>query len=97
MTVANADLEEEVISGSKSEYTLYLTFVIDSTTDPNASGNATIDENGRITYTSEFNENEYLRIVIRMKVSGVDRDISIDDATPLEMDILRLAARSQSN
>ena len=97
MTIANADLEEEVISGSKSEYTMYLTFVIDSTTDPNASGNATIDENGRITYTSEFNENEYLRIVIRMKVSGVDRDISIDDATPLEMDILRLAARSQSN
>ena len=76
-------------------YINYLTFTIDTTADPNASGNATIDNSsGTITYNSQFNESEYLRIVIRMKVSGLDRNISVDDDETVNktivMDTLRL-------
>ena len=40
------------------------------------SGNATIDENGTITFNQYFNYNQYIKLVIGMYVSGTDRDIT---------------------
>lgn len=98
MTTADSNLgnvSTTSTSTSKGNYINYLTFTIDTTADPNASGNATIDNSsGTITYNSQFNESEYLRIVIRMKVSGLDRNISVDDDETVNktivMDTLRL-------
>ncbi len=54
-----------------------LTFSLDRT--EGGSGNASIDEDGKITYNSYFEYGEYLRVIVRMKVSGTDRNITVDD------------------
>ena len=54
-----------------------LTFSLDRT--EGGSGNASIDEDGTITYNSYFEYGEYLRVIVRMKVSGTDRNITVDD------------------
>ena len=55
----------------------FLTFTLDPT--EGASGAAEIAENGTITFYDEFTYQQYLKIRIRMKVSGADRDITKDD------------------
>ena len=89
MTTANADLEG-VLDNSKNNYLNYLEFIIDTASDPNASGNASIDDNGTITYNDNFTYNEYIRVVVRMRVSGADRTFKTEDDTFIEMDTLRL-------
>ena len=55
----------------------YLKFVIDS--ESSGSGNAEIDENGNITLLNNWNPQQYITIIVKMKVSGNDRKISEDD------------------
>lgn len=63
----------------------YLTFTLNRTADSGisggtlGSGNASIDENGTITFNQYFNYNQYIKVVIGMYVSGTDRNISEHD------------------
>ena len=63
----------------------YLTFTLNKTADSGisggtlGSGNASIDENGTITFNQYFNYNQYIKVVIGMYVSGTDRNISEHD------------------
>ena len=63
----------------------YLSFTLNRTADSGisggtlGSGNASIDENGTITFNQYFNYNQYIKVVIGMYVSGTDRNISEHD------------------
>lgn len=65
-----------------ANYTNYFTFTLDAT--DGASGNAEVDAAGTITFFDSFTYDQYIKIIIRMKVSGTDRDINNDsDASGL--------------
>ena len=73
-----------------------LTFTLDATDD--ASGNAEINADGTITFYDSFTYDQYIKIIIRMKVSGPDRDISEDDNSGLiTLATLRLRWASNYN
>lgn len=93
MMIANANLTGVSSGVSKGEYLKYLNFTIDSTTVSGASGNATINEDGDIIYGDLFRDDEFLGIMVSMRVSGVDREIGTDDDSTLDLDILRLHVR----
>ena len=91
MTTANDQLEAVNSSTNKSNYLTYLTFTLDTTSDPNASGNATITDRGVITYQPGFTLYDYINVVIRMRVSGADRAFNTTDDTFIVMDTLSLS------
>ena len=91
MTTANDQLEAVNSSTNKSNYLTYLTFTLDTTSDPNASGNATITDRGVITYQPGFTLYDYINVVIRMRVSGADRTFNTTDDTFIVMDTLSLS------
>lgn len=76
---SDQESKEESISAE------YLTFTLNKTADSGisggtlGSGNASIDENGTITFNQYFNYNQYIKVVIGMYVSGTDRNISRHD------------------
>ena len=78
---------QESSAGMISEDNLkdYLSFTLNRTADSGisggtlGSGNASIDENGTITFNQYFNYNQYIKVVIGMYVSGTDRNISEHD------------------
>lgn len=68
---------DEMSTQSTTPSTDYLKFVIDS--ESSGSGNAEIDDNGNITLLDNWNPQQYITIIVKMKVSGNDRNISEDD------------------
>ncbi len=64
-----------------------LTFTLDAT--DGASGNAEVSDNGTITFYNSFTYDQYVKIIIRMKVSGADREIS-DDGGLVTLGTLKL-------
>ena len=91
MTTANSQLVPVDSEVYKTSYLNYLTFTLDTISDPNASGNATITNRGVITYQSGFTIYDYINVVIRMRVSGADRQFNSDDDTYIVMDTLSLS------
>lgn len=73
---ANSNLQPNT-SSDLTINTNYLTFTLDAT--DGASGNAEVAANGTITFYDSFTYDQYINIIIRMKVSGADRDITEDD------------------
>lgn len=64
----------------------YLTFTLNKTADSGisggtlGSGNASIDsKSGTITFNEYFTYNQYIKVVIGLRVSGPDRDINSSD------------------
>ena len=57
-----------------------LIFALDSSSG--GSGNAIIDSDGKITLSDDWTNDQYITVVVRMKVSGYDRNIGNDDDAP---------------
>lgn len=98
MNYANSkDFSTTIADNNKDNYKSYLSFTLDDT--EGASGNASIDntkgEDGKpiynIVYNSLFTYDQYIKIVIKMRVSGADRKIGSSDDTFIYMDTLRLS------
>ena len=68
---------------NKGEYINYLTFSLDDTSG--GSGNAEIDSTGKITYRDAYDVQEYIVIIVNMRVSGPDRQFSSGDDTFINM------------
>lgn len=91
MNYANSkDFSTTIADNEKDNYKTYLSFTLDDT--DGGSGNASIDSSDyKIVYNSLFVYDEYIKIVIKMRVSGADRDFGTDDDTFIYMDTLRLS------
>ena len=86
----NKDFSKLTPDTVKNNYKNYLSFTLDDT--DGGSGNASIDSSDyKIVYNSLFVYDEYIKIVIKMRVSGADRDFNTDDDTFIYMDTLRLS------
>ena len=82
-----SDLE----SGEKA----YLDLRIDPTSS--GSGNATLGSDGTITLLEAWSDDQYLTIVVKMKVSGNDRNIGADDnAGTVTLGSIRLMKNSNN-
>lgn len=90
MTYAGLNGEALLIEDEKSNYTDYLVFSLDAS-DPLASGNASVNSDGTITYGQGFTRYDYINIAIRMRVSGADRSFNTQDDTFILMETLSLS------
>ena len=63
-----------------------------------AIGRAEIDDKtGKITFKSSLQKNEYIKVQIKMIVSGNDRTLGTEDDTQLELGVLNLGVKVISN
>ena len=72
----------------------YMKYSLDLEKDSNVTltmGQATITSEGGITLVKDFEEDQYIKVVIKMGVSGADRQIGGTDTTYLILDTLNLA------
>lgn len=110
-SLRNAVYEDGVLdmSEEKSQETYdYIKFFIDKSADTTSGmsiGSAEIGEDdGEITLGSTFNENQYIKVVLKMAVSGPDRILAsakgadgAGDATYLTLGTLRLSTIRQAS
>ena len=68
-TVANGLVKEEGYSDITKGY-----FGFSLIVDEGASGKASIDSTGKITISNSFGLDEYIKVVVKLYVSGTDRD-----------------------
>lgn len=86
---------------SVSDVSAYMKYSLDLEKDNNVTltmGQAAITSEGTITLAGDFTQDQYIKVVIKMGVSGADRNISgeIDDTTYLILDTLNLALERKS-
>ncbi len=69
----------------------YLSFKLDNKGGETSLGNATIDADGTIQLSNTFTPNQYIRVVVLMKVSGQERDAANNEGTKVILGELNLS------
>ncbi len=89
---AGIELSETTVD--PSDILNYLRFSLDTSDSQNTSiGKAEITEGGKITLDSVFGDDQYIKVVVELKVSGTDRNITAGDSKD---DYLKLATLNLS-